>query len=76
VAELPARARRPFPNRLTPVEARLPPPEPGQKKPLESPVATLVAKERNQSSPLLAALVAAGGDVKVSRLGQLTALNS
>jgi hypothetical protein len=74
MAELVASEARKFPNWEMPAEASLPPPEPGHTKLGESPVATLVRKERNQSSPEEAVLVEKPGPLKVSRAAQLMAL--
>src|SRR5512146_2804682 len=74
-AELGAWAALALPNWLSPSEATLPPPEPGQLKLGERPVATLVRKERNQSSPLLAVAVEKPAAPKVSSGAQLMALN-
>ena len=60
-------AARALPNWLMPALAALPPPEPGQIKLGESPVATLVRKERHQSSPLLAVEVEKPAALKVSK---------
>src|SRR5512146_140226 len=74
-AEFGACAARAFPNWLSPSEATLPPPEPGQMKLGLRPVATLVRKERNQSSPEEAVELEKPAALKVSSPAQLMALN-